>query len=306
MTDDTEITLKSLHRPQDGLARRTEVSEQVGNADLAEVLERDNGIGGRIRELVGSRPLTPLFHARTRRERQQLLEADSDLPLAEIDLDETSIEAPSGQARELRRVEVECIHADPGRRESLGGPVARSGATATGRSFQVPGRPRGRGPDTFHAGIAGQHRDHGQPTLRRGTTRNIAALFCTDARQGSRSARRFSRRGSRNARRGTPSRRAAASISRLRSDLGGGHPRSCARTDQGARRGARLRRATRFSGHDAGVTCRRGAPGVRARACTAQRAAQQGALTAAADPGLAASSRLHPRVARASDCGDAG
>jgi CHAD domain-containing protein len=110
----TEITLKSLHKPQDGLARRTEISEQVGSANLAEVLERDNGIGGRIRELVGSRPLAPLFHARTRRERQQLLEADSDLPLAEIDLDETSIEAPSGQARELRRVEVECIHADPG------------------------------------------------------------------------------------------------------------------------------------------------------------------------------------------------
>lgn len=111
---DTEITLKSLHRPQDGLARRTEISEQVGSADLAEVLARDIGIGGRIRELVGSRPLTLLFHARTRRERQQLLEADSDLPLAEIDLDETSIEAPSGEAREFRRVEVECIHADPG------------------------------------------------------------------------------------------------------------------------------------------------------------------------------------------------
>jgi len=111
---DTEITLKSLHKAQDGLARRIEFSEQVGNADFAEVLARDNGIGGRIRELVGSRPLTPLFHARTRRERQQLLEAGSDLPLAEIDLDETSIEAPSGEARELRRVEVECIHADPG------------------------------------------------------------------------------------------------------------------------------------------------------------------------------------------------
>ena len=113
-SSDTEITLKSLHRAQDGLARRTEFSEQIGGADLAEVLARDNGIGGRIRELVGSRPLKALFHAHTRRERQQLLEADSDLPLAEIDLDETSIEAPSGQARELRRVEVECIHADPG------------------------------------------------------------------------------------------------------------------------------------------------------------------------------------------------
>jgi hypothetical protein len=63
---------------------------------------------------VGSRALNRLFQVRTRRERQQLLEADTDLPLAEVDLDETSIESPSGQARELKRVEVECIHADPG------------------------------------------------------------------------------------------------------------------------------------------------------------------------------------------------
>jgi triphosphatase len=116
---DAEITLKSLRRgslngSNDGLARRTEFTEQVGQADLEQVLARGEGIGERIRQLVGSRPLTPLFHAHTRRERQQLLEADSDLPLAEVDLDETSIETPSGQSRELRRVEVECIHADPG------------------------------------------------------------------------------------------------------------------------------------------------------------------------------------------------
>ena len=116
---DAEITLKSLKRDSlngenAGLARRTEFSEQVGQADLEQVLARGEGIGERIRQLVGSRPLTPLFHARTRRERQQLLEADSDLPLAEVDLDETSIETPSGQSRELKRVEVECIHADPG------------------------------------------------------------------------------------------------------------------------------------------------------------------------------------------------
>ena len=110
----TEITLKSLHNGHDGLARRTELSEHVGQADLEQVLARDDGIGGRIRELIGARSLTALFHARTRRERQQLLEADSELPLAEVDLDETSIETPSGQSRELKRVEVECIHADPG------------------------------------------------------------------------------------------------------------------------------------------------------------------------------------------------
>jgi len=110
---DTEITLKSLQDGQDGLAQRTEITESIGNSPLAEVLARQDGIGGRIRELVGARQLTPLFHARTRRERQQLLEADSELALAEVDLDETSIEAPGGSAQELRRVEVECINAEP-------------------------------------------------------------------------------------------------------------------------------------------------------------------------------------------------
>lgn len=110
---ETEITLKSLHRPNGGLATRTEFSESIGSANLQEVLARSEGIGGRIRELVGSRPLAALFRANTRRERQHLLEADTDLPLAEVDLDETSIETADGHARELRRVEVECINAEP-------------------------------------------------------------------------------------------------------------------------------------------------------------------------------------------------
>ena len=111
---DTEITLKSLQAAHDGLAQRTEISESVGNAPLEEILARQDGIGERIRQLVGQRPLTALFRAHTRRERQQLLEADSELALAEVDLDETSIEAQSGQSQELRRVEVECINAEPG------------------------------------------------------------------------------------------------------------------------------------------------------------------------------------------------
>jgi len=110
---ETEITLKSLHKPNGGLARRTEHSESVGSANLQEVLARANGIGERIRELVGSRTLEPLFRANTRRERQHLLEADTDVPLAEVDLDETSIETSSGASRQLRRVEVECINAEP-------------------------------------------------------------------------------------------------------------------------------------------------------------------------------------------------
>ena len=110
---ETEITLKSLHAPIGGLARRTELSEMVGDADMDAVLARQHGIGERIRELVGARTLAPLFHAHTRRERQQLLEANTELALAEVDLDETSIETPSGAAQQLSRVEVECINAEP-------------------------------------------------------------------------------------------------------------------------------------------------------------------------------------------------
>ena len=111
--EQTEVTLKSLHVPHDGLARRTELSELVGSSDMNVVLATSSGIGERIRELIGERPLAPLFKANTRRERQELLEADSNLPLAEVDLDDTSIETPSGASQQLQRVEVECINATP-------------------------------------------------------------------------------------------------------------------------------------------------------------------------------------------------
>ena len=111
--EQTEVTLKSLHVPHNGLARRTEFSERVGGADMNAVLATSSGIGERIRELIGERPLAPLFKANTRRERQELLEADSNLPLAEVDLDDTSIETPSGASQQLQRVEVECLNATP-------------------------------------------------------------------------------------------------------------------------------------------------------------------------------------------------
>src|SRR5262249_20597409 len=111
--DVTEITLKSLQPSRKGFARRIEFSEEVTESDIDAVLSRPEGIGERIRELVGARPLEKLFGAHTRRERQQLIEADSALPLAEVDLDQTSIETSAGTAQTLQRVEVECLHAEP-------------------------------------------------------------------------------------------------------------------------------------------------------------------------------------------------
>ena len=111
--EQTEVTLKSFSAPHNGLARRTEFSQRIEGADMNAVVATTSGIGERIRELIGERPLTALFKANTRRERQQLLEAGSDLALAEVDLDETSIEVPSGASQQLKRVEVECINATP-------------------------------------------------------------------------------------------------------------------------------------------------------------------------------------------------
>ena len=47
--EQTEVTLKSLHVPHDGLARRTELSERVGSSDMNAVLANPSGIGERIR-----------------------------------------------------------------------------------------------------------------------------------------------------------------------------------------------------------------------------------------------------------------
>ena len=121
---DTEITLKSLQAAHNGMALRTEISESVGNAPLEEILARQDGIGERIRQLVGQRPLTALFRAHTRRERQQLLEADSELALAEVDLDETCIEAQGGRPPQGRKA--------PGRL-GAGGPRAPTRRQSTGR-----------------------------------------------------------------------------------------------------------------------------------------------------------------------------
>jgi triphosphatase len=110
--ESSEVTLKALAPARDGLARREEISQSVTATDISTVLRAGEGIGEHIRALIGARALDELFRARTRRERECLLEADSELPLAEIDLDETTLEA-RGNVCELQRVEIECLHAEP-------------------------------------------------------------------------------------------------------------------------------------------------------------------------------------------------
>jgi triphosphatase len=115
----TELTLKAVRPARDGFAQRTEITEAVGNANLGALMTGRSPLAERIRALIGARALEPLFHSDTRRERQQLLEADTELALAEVDLDRTSLRTPGGASRELTRVEVECLNAEPAVLEPL-------------------------------------------------------------------------------------------------------------------------------------------------------------------------------------------
>ena len=202
------------------------------------VLATTSGIGERIRELIGERPLAPLFRANTRRERQELLEADSDLPLAEVDLDETSIETPSGVSQQLKRVEVECINATPEalqpfveqlRDAAQLEPVAqskfRAGLDAAGLKPEETARAAG-------------YRDLRDPAVRRHPIRDAAPVLCRGARKGAAGARRIRHRGARDACCRAPPRRVAAPVLRIRPTLGHRVARHASRAHQGAGRRA--------------------------------------------------------------------
>ena len=105
----SEATLKSLasERPGGGALRiRMELAEQLDVDDPTEVAHGKGPVGQRVRALVGSRRLVPLFAVQTRR-RVFPLSADG-RPSGELLLDETTIREPGGRILgRLRRVEVE-------------------------------------------------------------------------------------------------------------------------------------------------------------------------------------------------------
>jgi CHAD domain-containing protein len=114
--DAAEITLKSLTPSQNGLADRRELTEQVLALDANTVANASGGVGERVRELIGPRPLRPLFHGQTRRERYVLFTESGHRPIAEIALDDTRITAAGGEdahEEHLVRVEVECLNGAP-------------------------------------------------------------------------------------------------------------------------------------------------------------------------------------------------
>jgi CHAD domain-containing protein len=102
-----EATLKSLDgaRP-DALRIRRELTEEVDGEEPAAVLSAPGPVGERVRALVGSGKLLPLFDLQTRRRVFEL--ASADMPSGELLLDETAIRNPEGRLlSRLRRVEIE-------------------------------------------------------------------------------------------------------------------------------------------------------------------------------------------------------
>jgi CHAD domain-containing protein len=115
--DAAEITLKSLTPSVNGMADRRELTELVATLDPDSIANARGSVGQRVRELIGPRPLQPLFHGRTLRERYVLMPEFGDRPIAEIALDDTRITAPGTSGSEgerLVRVEVECLEGEHG------------------------------------------------------------------------------------------------------------------------------------------------------------------------------------------------
>lgn len=102
-----EATLKSLDGAgADALRVRVELAEPLVHDDPATVRDAPGPVGERVRALVGTRKLVPLFDVQTKR-RVFPIEAGG-APSGELLLDETVIREPNGPVlSRLRRVEVE-------------------------------------------------------------------------------------------------------------------------------------------------------------------------------------------------------
>jgi triphosphatase len=102
-----EATLKSLESATEGRRTRREISERIESEEA--LRDAPGGVGERIRALIGSEALDPIFEVRTRRRTFALSGADG--AVGEVVLDETEIPMPgdAGRPAVLRRVEVELV-----------------------------------------------------------------------------------------------------------------------------------------------------------------------------------------------------
>src|SRR5436190_13629960 len=103
-----EATMKSLARNgagADGLVARLELAEELDVDEPAAVVNAPGPVGERLRALVASRGVVPLFDVQTRRRAFRLTAGTH---RGELALGDTAIREPSGRILgRLRRVEIE-------------------------------------------------------------------------------------------------------------------------------------------------------------------------------------------------------
>ncbi len=105
-----EATLKELRSASATQADRRELTEPVSEAGQRGLLELTGPVGTRVRAVVGTQELQPLFDVRTSRQRFALRRNDGTEDVGEIALDETIISRPDGTPQaNLQRVEVEAL-----------------------------------------------------------------------------------------------------------------------------------------------------------------------------------------------------
>ena len=106
-----EATLKAFGRKRRGRAERREITERLDDARTASLPAARGAVGTRVRRLCGGVGLRRLFAVRTRR-RMYDVRRDARV-LGELALDQTTITAPNGRQRSLRRLEVEVVAGRP-------------------------------------------------------------------------------------------------------------------------------------------------------------------------------------------------
>jgi CHAD domain-containing protein len=102
-----EATLKSLDPiGDDALRIRLELAEELDEDEPSAIARAPGPVGERVRALIGSRKLVPLFDVQTRRRVFPLVAEGT--PSGDLLLDETAVRTPAGEVlSRLRRVEVE-------------------------------------------------------------------------------------------------------------------------------------------------------------------------------------------------------
>ncbi|MDE2448578.1 MAG: CHAD domain-containing protein [Gammaproteobacteria bacterium] len=116
-----EATLKGLRSAREDVADRREITEPLPEGRAKALAHAIGPVGGRVRDVVGVKPLRTLFEVRTSRQRFAVRSRNPAATVGEIALDEARFSRGNGHRRPmvLTRVELEATGPDAAALEGL-------------------------------------------------------------------------------------------------------------------------------------------------------------------------------------------